>query len=99
MELEGIIAFVSLAVSGVMIIYKLVNKVKKSNCVVIDKDGEKYQINFDDLKKSVEDAEKVYNKELTEEERKKLREILNKSLENITSPKVNKNKKNLTLDI
>lgn len=97
MELEGIIAFVSLSVSGIMILYKLIMKIKKSNCVVVDKDGEKYEINFDDLKKSVEDAEKVYEKELTPEERKKLKEILNKSLENITSPKPKK--KNLTLDI
>lgn len=96
MNIEGIMAIVSLGISGAYIIYKLINKVKKSNCVVVDKDGEKFEIDFNDIKKTFEEAEKVYNKELNEKEREVLRKIMDKSLNEITSPKANK-KNNLTL--
>lgn len=100
MELEGIVAFISLALSGTFAIYKIIRKIQKSNCVVITENGEQYQLNFDDLQKGFEKSIDE-NKEIPEEERNKLKKIasdlMKKTKEEISSPKPNKKPNSLDL--
>lgn len=90
MELEGIIAFISLALSGTFAIYKIIKKIQKSNCVVITENGEEYKLNFDDLQKGFEKSIDE-NNNIPLEEKNKLKKIasdlMKKTKEEVSSPK------------
>lgn len=91
MEGETIAIVVSCVVSGLMLIWKLIKKFRKSKCYIENEKGEKIVIDFGIVEKEIEEQ----TKELSKEQREKLKQIALKALKKIPSSPTLSIKENL----
>jgi deoxyxylulose-5-phosphate synthase len=73
MEAEIIAIIISCTLSGLMLLWKLIRRLRKSKCYIENDNGDKITLDFGSV-------EKELNEELTQEQIKKIKEILEKNI-------------------
>jgi len=83
MEGELVAIIVSCVLSGGMTLYKIIKKFRRSRCMILDEKGKTlFELNINDIQKKIEEE---ITEELPEEQRKKLKEIIDKGMKKIKS--------------
>lgn len=81
MEGEAIAIVISCCVSGLLLLWKLIKRLRKSKCYIEDKNGKKIVLDFSSVEKEIEET----TRELSEEQREKIKKILNNTLKKVSS--------------
>ena len=90
MEGEVIAVIISCCVSGLLLAWKLIKKIRKSKCYLEDENGKKIVIDFNLVESEVEKEIEETTGKLTDEQRKKIKKILSNTLKKISSGEIKK---------
>ena len=81
--IETVLSGIAITMTGIYAIYKVINKIKKSNCLVEMADGTKYEVDFDDILKTMESIEDV--KEFSKQDLEKVKKAFMSSIDKVKS--------------
>ena len=81
--IETVLSGIAITMTGIYAFYKIIKKVKKSNCLVEMADGTKYEIDFDDVLKTLESIDDV--KEFSKQDMDKVKKAFKSSVDKVKS--------------